>query len=282
MATEKDLPHRTWSALRELWLEHVPADLTPADIDSLSRVVHAHGHPIDRAPIPLVSGLREQALSEALFVRAKSLYCLECGIRSNDEGFATWSSMTMYEACFFAAKAFCYLLGIRDLSRDSNIYVDLFFQEYKKGRVIFDGHKAYLMKGRLTHSSLWKIFPRLIRTFTLDLQFHQEGILELRKFDFDSFSRERNRILYKSFSWSREDSIETSDMFAPVSYIDNRRFISGENSFAEYYSGYYLVAVAVNNLIEFLIRDLGTLAPALVSEVELRPGPRILTSFAMV
>src|SRR5690242_13086706 len=103
MAKDKDLPHRTWSALRESWLEHIPTDFSPSDINALSLVKQAVGKIEDKAAIPLISGLREHAFTDALFIRAKSLYCIQCGINSNDRGFSTWSSMAMYEACFFSA-----------------------------------------------------------------------------------------------------------------------------------------------------------------------------------
>jgi hypothetical protein len=138
-----------------------------------------------------------------------------------------------------------------------------------------------ILNERLTHSSLWKIFPRLIRTFTLDLKDFHERVLELRRFDFEGFSQERNRVLYKPYSWSREDNIGISDLDVRVSYAENYNFIYGFNKPAEYYSKYYFIAVAVNNLLDFLIRDLGELAPALTFELETRPGPRAMTTFAM-
>lgn len=279
MSTEKDLPHRTWSSLRDLWLEHVPPDLDPSDVDISMLLGMAATKIADKQTLNGAAGLREQTLRDVLFLRQKSLYCISCAESCSDNGFSTWSGPTMYDACFFLAKAFIYFLGVRDIARDARAYLDIFYFEYKKGHRQFDGCQIFLLKERLTHDMVWALFGRQLRTLTIDVGDVQEKVLELRNFDLGQFSRERNRLLYKPFSWSREDELQNSDLGQRCTYLRNSEFFADPNENAEYVDKYFFLAFAISSLLDTMLLDLGDVAPAVLYRLIANPGPRPIRSF---
>src|ERR1700693_222934 len=123
----KKLPHRDWDVMRDLWIDHLP------DIDfslqfpgpalwDLPELKERLTNPPTDTELPYVDGARESVFREAVVLTRKFSYCRMVGLDAATRGFPTWSVVAEYDACFYGAKAFCYLLGIASLERHSKLF----------------------------------------------------------------------------------------------------------------------------------------------------------------
>jgi hypothetical protein len=273
VAQVKDIAQPNWSVLRDHWLNHVPADFVSEAVSveellRLSLVVTT-----DRTEIELVPGLRERTLEDIIYLRDKAIYCFDTTGALNQSGYSTWTALSMYDACFFAAKAFVYLLGFRDVGRSTKAYLQIFHQKHKKGKLIFDGHYSLIFKERMTHESLWDIFQRMVNAMQ-GTGATAELVKSLRKNDYEKFTKERNHIIYGTDTWSRRREIESSDLRNRVSYLSNVRYLATAGATgAEYVDKYYRTAQTVLNIVDEYLSDLGTLAPTISHHLVTWPSP---------
>lgn len=276
MRALKNVPHRSWASVQEHWLGNIPPDMLPSGVP-VEELIRLSGIVLeDKTAIGLVAGVRERTLAEALFLRDKALYCFEACGPLNSSGHSTWTALAMYDACFYAVKAFIYLMGFRDISRSSKFYLELFYEEPQKGGKGVDGHYALKLKERLTHEVLWSVFRRILDTLEGD-DTSSAKLKELRKNSYKKFSRDRNFIIYDSYSWSVMDALEESDLYSRVSYVDNVRYIDTAGAVrASYVDQYYRIAHSVINVIDLFVEGLGEYAPAVVDFTSQRPTlPRV-------
>jgi hypothetical protein len=272
MATIKDLPKPVWTALQDGWLAHIPQDLVgnSPNVEKLLRLnnVVELG---DKVEVDLVPGIRERTFSDALLLRQKSIYCFNASRQLSNSGFSTLTALTMYDASFFSAKSFVYLLGIRDASRSSKAYLSL-FHSYKLKKVEFDGHYSVKLPERMTHDSLWNVFTRLINTFTCD-DTTVFPVKNLRGNDYTSFSRERNFVAYEPAGWSRHSTPEPSDLFYAQTYLDNHKYYEDHGATeAEYVDKYYRTAHTLINFIDMFLSAIGKFAPSVAMHLQQHPG----------
>lgn len=258
MKALKALPARDWNEIVEIWYNHIPDDIFGTvksnNIDQFLRLNNVELE--DKKEIELIPHLREYSFSLSLFLRLKSLYCINTAKEMNSQGFPTWAALLMYDSCFFSAKAICHLLGVIDTGRDSKFYIDIFHTDILEKKKIDGGHKIYKFKERLSHSMLWGIFGRLLNTFK-GYKEAQLLLSDLKKIKYDKFSRERNRLIYNSDSWSREDEIEISDLFEPRHYQKNLDFIDSPMEIqSEYHHQYNYSAILMISFLDCLINDL--------------------------
>jgi hypothetical protein len=269
MANIKDIPHPIWEEIRDGWLSHIPVGLSPSST-SVEQLIQLSGQDLkgkDKTEISVVDGLAEKTFCDALFLRHKANYCFRISETLNKSGHPTWTALSMYDACYFAAKALVYLLGLRDVGGASKAYIHLFNFEVKKKRRIQSGQLCLNLGKRLEHENLWSIFSRLLDTIKGDGA-GIELIKRLKKNDFDKFSSERNRLIYQCGTWSRDENYEGSDLFYDVSYISNvNYFVTSGECNAEYHDKYYRTAHATLNVIDALLKDIGALAPAVADHL---------------
>ncbi|RYZ82990.1 MAG: hypothetical protein EOP04_20845 [Proteobacteria bacterium] len=280
MGEIKDIPHPNWDRLKDDWLAHIPANLIPPSATA-EELIRLSGNQLsDKKELDLVSGLRERTFGDVLFLRDKALYCFRISTSLNNCGHSTWTALSMYDACFFSTKSLVYLLGFRDCSTSSKMYCQLFSSTFKKNVKVFDGHYAISLKERLTHDSLWKIFIRLVNTIKGQSPIVAQ-LKSLKRNDYDSFTRDRNKLIYGSETWSRIDEIHYSDLFYDVSYIDNRAFINDSGiTEAEYVDKYYRSAQTIINIVDGLLSDIGGFAPGVADHIAARPGLAPVSSVA--
>lgn len=263
MANYKDLPPRSWSRLKDHWIEHIPLQFSVAN-GSIEPLIALSGRSLtDKGIIEKVPQLRETVLTLSLHLRAKGLYCIRAARDMNERGFPTWSSLLMYDACFFIAKSICYLLGISDVGRDSSYYLDIFYEEKRKKDLIDVGHQAFKLNERLSHKMLWTVFARMMNTFKVDDTEFSLRVKELRNNDYDKFSGERNRLFYTCLAWSREHDLENSDLSSPLVYEDNVNYFNAPHSVvSEYFHVYNHGGLALFSCLNYLLLDLGQEVPA--------------------
>lgn len=280
MGTVKDIPHPNWDELQQDWLEHIPPSLfAPAvAVDELIRL--SRTEIADKRDIPLISGVRERSLWDAVYLRDKALYCFGASKSLNHSGHSTLTAISMYDASFFAVKSLVYLLGIRDISRNSNVYLYNFKKEYKKGRVAFNGHYSITLNSRMTHDILWTILPRIISTIK-GYSEPAEKLKTLRHNDYKNFSRERNRLIYECASWSRDGEKTIGDLLSNTTYLSNVEYFNTCGDVrAEYVDKYYRTAHTCLNFIDDFLTGLGKYAPEIKEYLDNHPGPSPVASVA--
>ncbi|MBN3866418.1 hypothetical protein [Gluconobacter kondonii] len=278
MATIKDLYHPDWDEMVENWINHIPhGDILGSSPNAKNLVEQVASTKIseflpDKSLIDIVPGLRERTLKDALILRTKALYHFHASKSLNEIGHSTFTLISMYDACFFSAKSLVYLFGLRDFSRDSKIYLQIFRKEkQKKSHSIVDGHYIYVLEDRLTHNMVWQLFPRLSNT----IKGKNPNVITLKSFSrrrFDQFSRERNRYSYESSSWSREDNLMSSDLIYQQTYLENRKYDTSHGiEYAEYYDEYYRTAHIIINIIDEFLSEMAKKAPAINKYLDISP-----------
>ena len=103
--------------------------------------------------------------ANAIRALAKGYESLDALSQCDQEGVSVSATLHAYNASFFAARAFCMLMGFGPLDRDSPITVDVFSEgETARDSVrIFDSMELHKFK-RWGHDEVWKLTKRLIDT----------------------------------------------------------------------------------------------------------------------
>lgn len=276
MSALKNLPHRQWAVLRDLWIDHLPdidfrAQMPEPTLWHLPELKDRLKSAQPGTDLPYVEGARESVFREAVILTRKFAYSRAAAREAGQSGFSTWSVVSGYDACFYGAKALCYLLGMASLDRDSPLFIDLFAprtHKIGKGRKaqVYDILVAHRLEARLTHKTLWDLTGRLCRTLTLPDD-ADALTSELRGLSFAGMSNLRNNILYDGGFWLDTDDMAHCDL---VHTLSNFRLFSAmeappeEPNRSEWY---FAVAQTLNSALVYLLGDLARLAPAIRPEV---------------
>ena len=276
-AALKRLQPRNWSAIRELWISHLP----PIDFDTqypeptlsqLQPLVHPEPNASGLAELPYVNGVREAIFREAMLLSRKFIYCASLLPTLSNIGKNTWTAIAAYEAAFYGAKTFCFLLGIAPLNRNSKIYIDAFFErEQKQGKrktIVHDTLRFHLIGDRLTHEVLWALTVRLLNTTDFDAE--QSGIqTDLKIIDWDKFQSFRNLILYDGSFWPFNEKLEKCDIAKPAvnEGICSAAFLDTMPTVAPFAEEYFGASTLLRKLIVSMLESIAETAPVLRPEI---------------
>ena len=130
------------------------------------------------------SAAREIVGAGAVRALAKSYEALDALEKCAREGVNVSAMIQAYNASYFAARAFCMLIGFGPLNRDSSITVDVFFEAStgkSKRAEVAEVLRLYKY-GRWGHEEVWNLTRRLIDTSRVpeDLE-HSHGWLKRAK-----------------------------------------------------------------------------------------------------
>lgn len=277
MRSLKRLSHREWSTLRDNWIAHLPdIDFSTQYPEPTLGQLPPIEHTLDAAGIaelPYPEGIREAVFREAMLLVRKFIYCGALLLPLSAAGKNTWTAMLGYEAAFYGAKAFCYLLGFANLGRSSKLFLDIFpisVRKVGKNKVLFyDTIKIHRLDDRLTHELLWALTSRLIETTRFE-----EDLIEtqtcLKLIDWDSFSSFRNSVMYDGAFWPSHADMDACDLcagvFSPLMAEASLLAEAAQN--APFASEYFLAAAHFKKIIEGMLESLAELAPAVGVQVE--------------
>jgi hypothetical protein len=129
--------------------------------------------------------------------------------------------------------------------------------------------KLHRLSGRLTHSVLWGLTERLINTTTFSTELSMLKA-ELRKVDWQSFSKFRNLLMYDGSFWTKLENYDDCDLINLVSDVSIYRASSGEKNYEHLPFGreYFYVVDLFKSVLSLLLGDLANQLPALRGEVE--------------
>jgi hypothetical protein len=278
MRSLKRLQHKDWQTVRDLWLGHLP----PIDFESqypeptlgqLPDLRHPELNASGLAEFPYLPGVREAVFREAVLMSRKFIYCASLLPILCKEGKNTWTAVSAYEAAFYGAKAFCFLLGFAPVDRNSKIYVDAFYEtEHKVGKrrvKSYDTLRVHGLEARLTHDVLWSLVTRLLDTTTFDRD-PREIQTQLKIVDWDKFSSFRNAIFYDGSFWPRSESMSECDIIAPVQnvQISAAVLLGNTSAVVPFAEEYFFVARLFRRLLASMFWSIAELAPAVRTEVE--------------
>lgn len=283
----KRLSKRNWATLQDLWIDHIPsidfaARYPEPTISQLPELFIPEFDAGGVADVPYVDGVREAIFREAILLSRKFIYCaavlpILAGVGKN-----TSTALAAYEASFYGAKAFCYLLGFASLGRNSKHYVDAFVGvERKVGKsrvVVFDSLRFHRLKERLTHEVLWAITARLVDTSIFDGD-ARDAQGQLKLVDWEKFTSFRNGIYYDGAYWPMSDEPERCDIMGSA-VLDEinaaaRLDLPCSAPFADHY---FKTAALFRVMISSMLASIGEVAPILRTEADafdaLRPSAR--------
>jgi hypothetical protein len=270
----KKLSPRNWTRIRDHWLGHLP----PIDFDA------AYPHPTlwelpdfeqtlgatkKEEIIGYIPGVREAILREAVILARKLAYCWSIAQMSAGSGRQTWTAIAAYEASFYGAKSFCYMLGFASLGRDSRFYLDAFHEstvKIKKQNVTRLDLKIHDLHSRLEHSTLWAINERLFNTTTFAANFAQTH-QALRAIDWSSFSAFRNRVMYVGSFWPFSGEQGSYDLTREFCHPEILAALDPLQSVvAPFAAHYFAVGKLFRSILHLMFADIAALAPAYSSE----------------
>lgn len=274
MRSLKKLAHRNWESLRDLWVDHLPdidfsADFPAPTLWDLPGLTEQFTNASINAQVPYIEGVRESAFREAVLLSRKFSYCRSVCVDAVTRGFPTWSIIASYDACFYGAKAFCYLLGIVSLGRHSKVFIDLFVPRMQKGRgrqePAYDVLVAHRLDDYLTHNTLWSLTGRLCRTISLPAS-AQTLSDSLHSLNLERLSNFRNNVIYHGGFWLNADAPDHCDLTRVLSNVDLFRAIERTPDDPGESKRYFVVASKLNDALVYFFEDIARLAPSIASE----------------
>ena len=140
---------------------------------------------------------REIVGANAVRALGKSFEAMD-GVRAcGEEGINLSAMLQAYNSAFFAAKAFCMLMGFSPLHRDSGVTVDSFFEEVSGGRKVRRSVRVLRVHKyrRWGHDEVWALTYRLVNTLSVAGEL-EDVVAWLRRAGLTDVSRVRNAFQY--------------------------------------------------------------------------------------
>jgi hypothetical protein len=273
MRALKRLSHRNWGVLRDEWMAHLPtvdfdAQYPEPTLWQLPDIRLPELNAAGTAELPYVDGVREAIFREAVLLVRKFIYCGVLLPTLSGVGKNTWTAITAYEACFYGAKAFCYLLGFASLGRSSKIYLDAFCETERrvgKARIkVYETLRAHRLDDRLTHDVLWALTGRLVDTTTFDDDL-REIQTELRIIDWEKFTSFRNSVLYDGSFWPLNTDMDACDLLKPIhnTQMKTAAILESTAEAAPFAGDYFVIGTLLRHLILGMLQSIAKFAPAL-------------------
>jgi hypothetical protein len=270
----KKLSPRNWTGIRDHWLGHLPqinfdATYPHPTLWELPDFELTLGATRKEEIVGYIPGVREAIFREAVILARKLAYCWSIAQMSAGSGRQTWTAVTAYEASFYGAKSFCYMLGFASLGRDSKFYLDAFHEstiKINKQKFTRFDLQTHNLQSRLDHSTLWAITERLFNTTTFGTNFAQTH-QALQATDWSSFSAFRNRVMYVGSFWPFAEEQDYCDLTREFCHPEIIAALDPlQNVLAPFAAHYFAVGKLFRSILHLMFADIATLAPAFLSE----------------
>ncbi len=206
-------------------------------------------------------GVREAIFREAILLIRKFIYCGALLPTLSGAGKNTWTAVAAYEASFYGAKAFCYLLGFANLGKSSNIYLDAFFEtERRVGKekvTFYETLRVHKLQERFTHVMLWGLTERLLDTTKFEGEL-REFQIQLKITDWDKFTGFRNSVFYDGAFWPLSPDVTACDLTKPVhiQHMADAAWLEGGTYSPPFADEYFVTARMFRNLSPECFRPL--------------------------
>lgn len=178
----------------------IPSLPTKAELGSYGGIVDRDLNGLYR-PIVLAGAIRALGKSLEAFENAEA--CRALGATSS-------SLLLYYDANYLAGRSLVMLLGFAQISRESDVCVDVFAQAQGARNTLAEEVARFFVYGRWGHENVWKLLARLLRT----TKRRQQIDLSLKHFRSDklsAFSRPRNLQIYSDIHMYGGDDPDEGD-----------------------------------------------------------------------
>ena len=153
-------------------------------------------------------GVREVAMTEAIFLFQKSMHVARAVETSAQNGMLSWAVFQGYHSAYYAAKGFLSLLGTCfPQPAGKQLLVDLFPSQQAKSK--FGAEDSEILVAncpQLEQRLLWGFFGRLLRVTVFSAGFNKHTAF-LTNLDHERISRHRNRFIYHEDHWPYADLV---------------------------------------------------------------------------
>jgi hypothetical protein len=272
------LGRRDWAEIRSSSLAHIPSFPTVGSRPDpgLEHLVPLLEISFDdhQSRFPDVTGLRVNAMWEAVFLFHKCSHTKLAAHRLGRRGMSSWSLFNAYHSAFLGAKGIMGMLGVSFPNlRGRQVAVDLFPEpnpgRSRRGTLARAAHDEFLVISlpALDHRNMWEAFQRVLRMSTAEC-WDKVLVEDLLQLSFDEIASPRNRFLYRAHFWP------LGDLCADEPPGDFDRLFGEELDVSE--DGFLLrLCFTVYRLFEQLMGDLAQLSGPIQTEFD---GSRCLAS----
>lgn len=221
----KGIPGRRVEGMKDFW------KLSP-DIDVAASVDDLESEPALAANLRIESGsskeieysnlYKEIVAASGIRVLCKAFETVEAFRCCDARGASSTAAVTSYNAAYFSARAFCLLMGVSQLSRESVWTVSISPGEnlsLRRGKrnqsvTLEEPNTARLHRlGRWSHDTVWSVCDRLVRTLTVPDEL-SDVLADLKRIKLQESSKSRNLFLYDDRSlvpWKGDWQADFSD-----------------------------------------------------------------------
>jgi hypothetical protein len=217
--------------------------------------------------------VREAIFREAILLTRKFIYCATLLPPLSESGKNTWAAIAAYEASFYGAKAFCYLLGFANLSKSSDVYIDVFFETERKvgkeKKKYYETLRAHKLGERLTHVMLWGLTERLLDTTNFENNL-RDLQTELKIKDWEKFTSFRNSVFYDGGFWPLSPDSALCDLTKGVhhAHMVDAAWLERSSASTPFADEYFAVARLFRELIIGMLQTIADIAPAISGEIQ--------------
>ena len=195
----KSARHPNISSLVDKW-SNAGASVNLTDESRLSEfpeLARLVGNVRDVQDLDYFGAAREVVGANAIRALAKGYEALDASSKCGEGGVVMGAMVHAYNASYFAARAFCMLMGFAPLDRGSNITLDVFSEEtVRTQKTIRSIDVLRLHKfERWGHEEVWQLTRRLVDTMKVPTAL-EETKETLRTIRMDKSSRIRNAFQY--------------------------------------------------------------------------------------
>jgi hypothetical protein len=205
------IERRRWEDIRSWWPAYIPVfgnvGEPPEPTLSALFALSASGFDTPRTRMAM-PGVREVAMTEAIFLFQKSMHVARAVETSAQNGMLSWAVFQGYHSAYYAAKGFLSLLGTCfPQPAGKQLLVDLFPSQQAKSK--FGAEDSEILVAncpQLEQRLLWGFFGRLLRVTVFSAGFNKHTAF-LTNLDHERISRHRNRFIYHEDHWPYADLV---------------------------------------------------------------------------
>ncbi|HWE52752.1 MAG TPA: hypothetical protein VG273_23365 [Bryobacteraceae bacterium] len=264
---------RSWADLKGVWIGAVPTTIEIGSkpdpgLDDLSALIDLTPSDWLNARCQNTSGLRPNALLEALYLFQKCSHTSLAAQRLASVGMNSWCLFNAYHSAYLGAKGILALLGVAfPVLNGTQVAVDLFPEPEKKqsrndlkenGRRFDD---FLIMRfPKLDQRRMWQALHRLLRVCDVGC-WDGTMVSEILGVRYDEVTPPRNHFLYKVTYWP------LNDLMADEVGVDLGSMVRQSLDVAT--DGFLLrLSLLVHRLLERMVNDLAASSPVIKVQLD--------------
>lgn len=277
-STWQRIGERHWHEVRGQWLPYVGGigTVVVRPDPGLERLSTLQSITAERegSRMPDVDGLRQNLLSEAIFLFHKASHAQFAVARLSQKGMNSWAMFNAYHAALLSAKSLMSLLGVTfPKVAGSDVMIDVFPVPEKKAKKKsiavpseFVEFHCSRLGGQLDQRNVWEALQRVIR-MTSGAWNGMAEPRQVERLDWAAITPPRNHFLYKAAYWP-----DIEDISRDLQLDDWAERLGTELDTSS--SAFLMrLSIVMHALVSWLIADLAELSNLFRYQLELARWP---------